>query len=127
MYGDGVTRTDSGLTLRNKRWGSWRIAYDVRNKYYTYRDEMKRDKRSDMNAWENKKSKRLVTNTLNLKLSKMFDIYFKSEDDIITGHNQSWESILAYRHQCFHILTAIERDGRDTSFRLMLQFPGFNM
>ena len=42
MYGNGVTRNDTRLTLRNQRWGSWSISYDVRNKYYTYLDEMKR-------------------------------------------------------------------------------------
>ncbi|MBR6674131.1 MAG: LPS assembly protein LptD, partial [Mailhella sp.] len=124
MYGDGLTRTDSSVTFRNQRWGWWRISYDLRNNFYNYRDEMKRDKRSDMRFTG---TKRLLTNTLNLKLSKMFDVYFKTEDDLITGHNLSWESVLAYRHQCFHILTAIERDGRDTSFRVMLQFPGFNL
>ena len=97
---------------------------DLRNQYYNYRDEMKRDKRSDMRFTG---TKRLLTNTLKLKLSKMFDVYFKTEDDLISGHNLSWESVLAYRHQCFHLLGAVERDGRDTSFRLLLQFPGFNM
>ncbi|MBR5883308.1 MAG: LPS-assembly protein LptD [Mailhella sp.] len=124
MYGDGLTRTDSSITFRNQRWGWWRISYDVRNNFYNYRDEMKRDKRSDMRFTG---IKRLLTNTLNLKLSKMFDVYFETDDDIITGHNLGWESVLAYRHQCFHILTSIERDGRDTAFRVMLQFPGFNL
>ena len=127
MYGDGVTRNDSGMTFRNKRWGSWSISYDIRNKHYTYRDEMKRDKRSDMKPWENKKSQRLVTNTLNLHLTRAVDLYFKTEDDIITGHNLSWEGIIGYKHQCFHILGAVERDGRDTSFRVYFEFPGFSM
>ena len=122
MYGNGVTRNDTRLTLRNQRWGYWSISYDVRNKYYTYLDEMKRDKRKDMNM--NKKSKRLVTNTFKLKLNKQFDIYFKSEDDIISGHNLSWETILGYYHQCFHILGIVERDGREISYRALLQFPG---
>jgi LPS-assembly protein len=124
MHGNGLTRTDTSLTFRNQSWGSWTISYDLRNKYYNYRDEMKRDKRSDMRFTG---TNRLLTNTLKLKLSKMFDVYFKTEDDLISGHNLSWESILAYRHQCFHLLGAVERDGRDTSFRLLLQFPGFNM
>ena len=124
MYGDGVTRTDTSATFKNKRWGSWTISYDVRNKNYNYRDEMKRDKRSDMSFTS---TKRLVTNTLNLRLTKAVDLYFKTEDDIITGHNLSWESILGYKHQCFHIFGAVERDGRDTSFRVYLEFPGFSM
>lgn len=124
LHGDGLTRTDSSLTFRNKRWGSWSIAYDLRNQYYNYRDEMKRDKRSDMRPTT---TQRLLTNTLNIKLSKMFDIYFKTEDDLITGHNLGWESVVAYRHQCFHILGSIEREERDTAFRVMLQFPAFNM
>ena len=127
MYGDGVTRNDSSATFRHKRWGSWSISYDVRNKYYTYRDEMKRDKRSDMRQWERKKSQRLITNTLRLNLTKQIDFYFKAENDIIGGHTLSWESILGYKHQCFHLLGAMERDGRDTSFRVYLQFPGFSM
>ena len=124
MYGDGVTRTDSAVTFLNSRWGSWTVSYDVRNKHYNYREEMKRDKRQDIRFTT---TQRLVTNTLRLKLSRMFDLYFRTEDDIITGHNLSWEGILGYRHQCFHLLGAVERDGRDTSFRVILQFPGFNM
>jgi len=124
LHGDGLTRTDSSITFINQRWGSWSISYDLYNKYYNYRDEMKRDKRSDMQF---SGVRRLITNTLNLKLSNMFDVYFKTEDDVITGHNLGWESIVAFRHQCFHILGSVERDGRDTSFRVMLQFPGFNM
>ena len=85
---------------------------------------MKRDKRSDMQF---SGVRRLITNTLNLKLSNMFDIYFKTEDDVITGHNLGWESVIAFRHQCFHILGSVERDGRDTAFRVLFQFPGFNM
>ena len=127
MYGDGVTRSDSGATFRNKRWGSWSISYDVRNKYYTYRDEMKRDERSDIEPWVNKGSQRLVTNTLNVNLTRGFDLYFSAANDIISGQTLAWESILGYRHQCFHLLGAIERDGGDTSFRVLLQFPGFNI
>ena len=127
MYGDGVTRSDSGATFRNKRWGSWSISYDVRNKYYTYRDEMKRDERSDIEPWVNKGSQRLVTNTLNVNLTRGFDLYFRAENDIISGQTLAWESILGYRHQCFHLLGAIERDGGDTSFRVLLQFPGFSI
>lgn len=122
MYGHGVTRNDTALTLRNQRWGSWTISYDVRNKYYSYLDEMKRDKRQDMQM--DKKSKRLLTNTFRLKLNKEFDVYFRTEDDIVTGSNLSWEGVIGYYHQCFHILGIVERDGLETSYRALLQFPG---
>ena len=124
MYGDGVTRTDTGVTFFNERWGSWSISYDVRNKHYNYREEMKRDKRSDINFTS---TRRLLTNTLKLKLTSKLDLYFRTEDDVFNGHNLAWESVLGYRHQCFHILGALERDGRDTAFRVYLQFPGFNL
>ncbi len=122
MYGHGVTRNDTALTLRNQRWGSWTISYDVRNKYYTYLDEMKRDKRQDMNM--NKKSQRLLTNSFKFIVNKEIDIYFRTEDDIISGHNLSWEGVIGYYHQCFHILGMVERDGREISYRALLQFPG---
>ena len=94
----------------------------MRNKYYTYLDEMKRDKRQDMNM--NKKSQRLLTNSFKFIVNKEIDIYFRTEDDIISGHNLSWEGVIGYYHQCFHILGMVERDGREISYRALLQFPG---
>jgi len=124
MYGDGLTRSDSTLTLRNARWGWWSISYSTRNKYYNYREEMKRDKRSDIRPTT---TQRLLTNTFRLKLTKEFDLYYRTQDDIITGENLEWEVVAGYYHQCFHLLTAVEKDGNEESYRIILQFPGFNL
>lgn len=124
MYGDGLTRNDSSVTLRNDRWGWWSISYSTRNKYYNYREEMKRDQRSDIQPTT---TQRLLTNTFRLKLTKEFDLYYRTQDDVITGENLEWEVVAGYYHQCFHLLTSVEKDGGDQSFRVILQFPGFNL
>ena len=123
MYGDGVTRSDTALTLHHPQWGSWSIGYNTRDPYYNYREEMKRDNFHDI---EFNKPLRLLANTFALNVGKNVKLFYRTQDDVTTGNNYEREFVAGYYHQCFHLLGAVERTGRETSYRVILELPGLN-
>ncbi|WP_294555406.1 LPS assembly protein LptD [uncultured Mailhella sp.] len=123
MYGEGVTRSDTGATLSNARWGSWSVSYSTRDKYYNYLDEMKRDNLGDMRFTS---PQRLLVNTFTFRPWSKIALYYRTEDNIETGRNYERRFIIGYYHQCFHILGSIQSKARDNSYRLILELPGLN-
>jgi LPS-assembly protein len=123
MYGDGVTRSDTGTTLSYKRWGSWSLSYSTRNKYYNYLDEMKRDNLSDMSFTH---PQRLLTNTFRFNPWNNVSLYYLTKDNLVTGKNYERRFILGYYHQCFHILGMITSKNKDNTYRLILELPGLS-
>ena len=123
MYGDGVTRSDTGATFSNARWGSWSVSYSTRNKYYNYLDEMKRDNLSDMDFTT---PQRLLVNTVTFRPLDNISLYYRTEDNIETGRNYERRFVIGYYHQCFHILGSIQSKARENSYRLILELPGLS-
>ena len=123
MYGDGVTRSDTGATFSNARWGSWSVSYSTRNEYYNYLDEMKRDNLSDMDFTT---PQRLLVNTFTLRPLDKIALYYRTEDNIDTGKNYERQFSIGYYHQCFHIIGSIKSKARDNSYRVVLELPGLN-
>ena len=123
MYGDGITRSDTGATLSNARWGSWSMSYSTRNKYYNYLDEMKRDNLSDMRFTS---PQRLITNYFTFRPFKNISLYYMTQDNIETGKNYERRFIIGYYHQCFHILGSVQSKAKDNSYRLILELPGLS-
>ena len=123
MYGDGITRSDTGTTLSNARWGSWSLSYSTRNKYYNYLDEMKRDKLSDMRFTN---PQRLLTNTFTFRPTGKVTLYYRTQDNLITGKNYERRFVIGYYHQCFHLLGSVQSKARDNSYRVILELPGLS-
>lgn len=123
MYGEGVTRSDTGATLSNRRWGSWSVSYSTRDENYNYLDEMKRDNLSDIRFTS---PQRLLVNTITFRPWSNITLYYRTEDNIETGRNYERRFVIGYYHQCFHILGSIQSKARDNSYRLILELPGLN-
>ena len=123
VYGDGVTRSDSGLRLANKRWGSWSIAYSSRNESYNYRDEMKRDNFSDISFTP---TRRLLSNTFTFYPLPNISLYYRTTDNLITGKNYEYSFSLGYHHQCFRIFGSIHSKGKEDAYRVRIEIPGLN-
>ena len=123
MYGDGVTRSDTGATLSNARWGAWSVSYSTRNNYYNYLDEMKRDNLSDISFTPRP---RLITNTFPFRPTSKLSLYSLTQDNIETGKNYERRFVIGYYHQCFHILGSIQSKAQDNSYRLILELPGLS-
>lgn len=123
MYGDGVTRSDTGATLSNARWGSWSVSYSTRSKYYNYLDEMKRDNINDMRFTS---EQRLLTNTFSFRPTGNISLYYQTQDNIETGKNYERRFGIGYYHQCFHLLGAIHSKARENSYRVILELPGLD-
>ena len=123
MYGDGVTRSDTGATLSNARWGSWSVAYSTRNEYYNYLDEMKRDNVHDIDFTDRQ---RLLTNSVTFRPTSSISFNYYTQDNIETGKNYERRFTIGYYHQCFHILGSIRSKAKDESYRLILELPGLN-
>ena len=123
MYGEGVTRSDTGATLSNSRWGSWSVSYSTRDENYNYLDEMKRDNLSDIRFTS---PQRLLVNTITFRPCSNITLFYRTEDNIETGRNYERRFVIGYYHQCFHILGSIQSKARDNSYRLILELPGLN-
>ncbi|HJD96492.1 LPS-assembly protein LptD [Mailhella massiliensis] len=123
MYGEGITRSDTGATLSNARWGSWSVSYSTRDKYYNYLDEMKRDNLSDMRFTS---PQRLLTNTFTFRPWSNISLYYRTQDNIETGKNYERHFAIGYYHQCFHLIGSIQNKARDNSYRVILELPGLN-
>ena len=123
MYGEGVSRSDTGATLSNSRWGSWSVSYSTRDENYNYLDEMKRDNLSDIRFTS---PQRLLVNTITFRPWSNITLYYRTEDNIETGRNYERRFVIGYYHQCFHILGSIQSKARDNSYRLILELPGLN-
>ncbi len=123
VYGEGITRSDAGVRLRNKRWGFWSISYNMRNKYYNYLEEMKLDSLSDM-KFSSKQN--YITNTVSVTPLKKIRLTYLTKDNLLTGENYERRFIVGYYHQCFHLLGAIHTSGRNNSYRVILELPGVN-
>ena len=123
MYGEGVTRSDTGVTLKNNRWGSWSVAYSTRSKYYNYLEEMKRDSLSDMQF---SSDQQFLTNIFSFTPFKKIRFYYLTTDDLRSGENYERRFIVGYYHQCFHLLGAIHSSGCENSYRVILELPGLN-
>lgn len=123
MYGDGITRSDTGVSLSNARWGSWGMSYSTRNKYYNYLEEMKRDNLNDMRFTS---PQRLITNYFTFRPLSNVMLYYMTQDNIETGKNYERRFIIGYYHQCFHILGSIQSKARENSYRVILELPGLN-
>ena len=124
MYGDGITRSDTGLKLSNERWGSWSMAFSQRNKFYDYITEMKRDSESDISL---NTRRRLLTNVFEFRPLDNISLYYLTTDNLVSGKNYERRFVLGYHHQCFNILGAIHSKGRDNSYRIILQLPGLSL
>ena len=123
LYGNGVTRSDTGLTLSNRRWGSWSISYSGRNSSYNYREEMKRDNFSDISFTP---ERRLLTNTVTFYPFRNISLHYRTTDDLITGQNYEHSFSLGYLHQCFRIFGSIHSRGKEDAYRVRLELPGLN-
>lgn len=123
MYGEGITRSDTGASLRNGRWGSWSLSYSTRNPYYNYLDEMKRDRVSDMRFT---RERRLLTNTFTFTPFKSIRFYYLTTDNLVSGENYERRFIAGYYHQCFHLIGMIHSKGKENSYRVILELPGLN-
>lgn len=123
MYGEGITRSDTGVSLRNSRWGGWSLSYSTRNNYYNYLEEMKRDRIADMRFT---REQRLMTNTFTFTPIKNVRFYYLTTANLITNENYERRFIAGYYHQCFHVLGVIHSKGRDHSYRVILELPGMN-
>ena len=124
MYGDGITRSDTGLKLSHARWGSWSLAYSQRNRYYDYITEMKRDTESDISL---EARRRLLTNVFEFRPLDSISLYYLTTDNLVSGKNYERRFVLGYHHQCFNILGSIHSKGRDNSYRIILQLPGLSL
>lgn len=123
MYGDGITRSDTGATVSNARWGSWTLAYSTRDKYYNYLDEMKRDNVNDIHF---AMDQQLLTNYFTFRPTEKISLSYMTQDNVKTGRNYERRFVIGYYHQCFHILGAIQSKARDNSYRFILELPGLN-
>ncbi len=123
MYGDGITRSDTGATFSNARWGAWSVAYSTRNEYYNYLDEMKRDNVNDIQFTA---KQRLLTNAFTFRPTDKIALYYYTQDNIETGKNYERRFTVGYYHQCFHILASVQSKARDDSYRLILELPGLS-
>ncbi len=123
MYGEGITRSDTGLSLSNSHWGGWSLSYSTRNKAYNYLEEMKCDRVADMRFTT---EQRLLTNAFTFTPIKSLRFYYLTTDDLITNENYERRFIVGYYHQCFHILGLIHSKGKENSYRVILELPGLN-
>ena len=124
MYGDGVTRSDTGIRLSHASRGSWSIAYSQRNQFYDYITEMKRDRVEDVTLTP---TRRLLTNIIQFNPIKEISLYYLTTDNLVSGKNYERRFIIGYHHQCFNILGAIHSKNRDNSYRIILQLPGLSL
>lgn len=123
MYGEGITRSDTGFTLKWPDVASWSLTYSTRDWAYNYLSEMKRDKRSDMRFTSDQ---RLLTNIFRLRPVHWLSLYYKTQDNLITGKNYEREFIMGYLHQCFRIYGSIRSKGKENSYRVILEMPGLS-
>ncbi len=124
MYGDGITRSDTGVKLSNARWGAWSLAYSQRSRYYDYITEMKRDNESDISLTT---TRRLLTNVFQFRPLNNISLYYLTTDNLVNGKNYERRFVIGYHHQCFNILGSIHSKGRDNSYRVILQLPGLSL
>ena len=123
MYGDGITRSDTGVTLSNARWGRWSLSYSQRNRFYQYVTQMKSDSEKNMSFT---REQRLLTNTFYFRPLNNISLHYLTTENLVTGKNYERRFTIGYHHQCFNILGAIHSKGRDNSYRIILQLPGLN-
>lgn len=122
-HSGAVTRSDQHLTLRNERWGSWRVGYSSRNWQYDYARKVQRDSLWDIDF---EKPLRLLTNSVDFHLFPRWSVHYYNSHNLRSGETYEQRLGLVYAHQCFNLIGQYIHKGREESYRFSIELLGFN-
>ncbi len=121
FYEHNVSRSDTGFTLRHKKFGSFSTDYSWRDKTFYYRELSNYDNLANIIPT---KELNVITNRLALNLSPKITISALERTNLADGSSYEREIGISYLHQCVRFVAEYSKDSIEERFQLSVEFLG---